>query len=280
MKIEVNNTVLFFDVDGEKYTPDGDVMREKPTLILLHGGPGGDHTAFKPIFSELTDAVQLIYIDLRGCGRSKRDVAGMDQLAVLAQDIYAFCQALSIVQPVILGQSFGGFIALKFAAMYPKTIGKLVLSSTTVKPNLERACQMFRQLGGEAAEQAARRYWLAPSSDHWDQYKALCLPLYQCKPIDEQMAQRAEPFNVDLCVQFSKHIQQFDISDLPAQVRCPTLILAGEKDPITTMQDAIEMHGLFGPNIAKLARFADAAHGVYKDQPQKCFDCLRQFIRD
>lgn len=40
MRIEVNGIRLFFDVEGAKLVPDGPVMREKPTLILLHGGPG------------------------------------------------------------------------------------------------------------------------------------------------------------------------------------------------------------------------------------------------
>lgn len=278
MKVTVNNTVLFFDVDGEKYTPDGEVMREKPTLILLHGGPGGDHTAFKPTFSELTDAAQLIYVDLRGCGRSERNLSGADKLSVLAADLYQLCQLLSIDRPIVLGQSFGGFVALQFAADYPQAIGKLILSSTMVKPNLDRVTHMFREVGGQQAEQVARQYWLEPSSENWQHYKAVCLPLYQCHPINEKMAQRAEPFNVDLCVQFAKQILAFDISDLPPRVGCPTLILAGEKDPITTLQDAIDMHALFEPGLASLVKFPHAAHGVYKDQPKECFDCIRAFL--
>ena len=40
MKIDIDDVTLFFDVDGESLVPDGAVMREKPTLLLLHGGPG------------------------------------------------------------------------------------------------------------------------------------------------------------------------------------------------------------------------------------------------
>jgi pimeloyl-ACP methyl ester carboxylesterase len=45
-------------------------MREKPTLLLLHGGPGFDHSIYKPTYSSLADCAQVIYLDHRGNGRS------------------------------------------------------------------------------------------------------------------------------------------------------------------------------------------------------------------
>jgi pimeloyl-ACP methyl ester carboxylesterase len=40
MHVLVNGVRLFFDVEGAQFVPDGPAMREKPTLLLLHGGPG------------------------------------------------------------------------------------------------------------------------------------------------------------------------------------------------------------------------------------------------
>jgi hypothetical protein len=45
MRVEVNGARIFFDVEGAKLVPDGPPMREKPTLILVHGGFGADHTS-------------------------------------------------------------------------------------------------------------------------------------------------------------------------------------------------------------------------------------------
>ena len=44
----VKNARIYFDVDGEGSTPAGAAMVEKPTLMVLHGGPGSDHSYFKP----------------------------------------------------------------------------------------------------------------------------------------------------------------------------------------------------------------------------------------
>lgn len=66
MKILIEpNVHLFVDIESVGLVPDASVMREKPTLILLHGGPGYDHASFKPAFSQLSDIAQIIYYDHR-----------------------------------------------------------------------------------------------------------------------------------------------------------------------------------------------------------------------
>ena len=45
MHIQVNGVRLFFDVEGAGLVPDGSRMRQKPTVLMLHGGPGAfDHS--------------------------------------------------------------------------------------------------------------------------------------------------------------------------------------------------------------------------------------------
>src|SRR3981081_3787529 len=71
MDVLVNGVRLFFDVEGTKRVPDGPVMRETPTLLMLHGGPGYDHSIYRPAYSALADIAQIIYLDHRGNGRSE-----------------------------------------------------------------------------------------------------------------------------------------------------------------------------------------------------------------
>lgn len=61
MFVGVNGVRLFVDVENASLAPDGGAMREKPALLLLHGGPGLDHSAFKLRFSGLSDVAQVIY---------------------------------------------------------------------------------------------------------------------------------------------------------------------------------------------------------------------------
>src|SRR5262249_48666063 len=89
----------FLDVEGAGQAPDGPAMREKPTLLLLHGGPGFDHSIYKPAYSSLADCAQVIYLDHRGNGRSDRGSKGAWSLAQWGDDIRAFCDVLGIERP-------------------------------------------------------------------------------------------------------------------------------------------------------------------------------------
>ena len=101
-------------------TPTPEAMVPKPTLVLLHGGPGSDHSSFRPYFDRFADTHQVVYVDHRGQGRSdgREDPAGWD-LDTWADDVVRLCDALEIERPVVLGLSFGGFVAIRYAARHP-----------------------------------------------------------------------------------------------------------------------------------------------------------------
>ncbi len=64
MKLSVNGTELFFDVVGSGLDAASG-FRQKPTLIILHGGPGFDHTYLRPWLDPLGEVAQLVYVDER-----------------------------------------------------------------------------------------------------------------------------------------------------------------------------------------------------------------------
>src|SRR5436305_2416287 len=108
MHVLVNGVRLFFDVEGAGLVPDGPTMREKPTLLMLHGGPGADHSIYKPDYAPLSDIAQIVYLDHRGNGRSEDGPREKWSLAQWGDDVRAFCDTLGIVDPIVLGASFGG----------------------------------------------------------------------------------------------------------------------------------------------------------------------------
>ena len=115
MLVHVNGVRLFVDVENSRLVPEGDRMREKPTLLLLHGGPGFDHSGFKPVFSALSDVAQIIYYDHRGNGRSENGVRSKWTLAQWGEEVKGLCDTLGIEKPIVLGMSFGGYVAQAYA---------------------------------------------------------------------------------------------------------------------------------------------------------------------
>src|SRR5262249_48307460 len=162
MFVEVNGARLFFDVEGAGLVPDGPSMRAKPTLVLLHGGPGFDHSGYKPAFSALADLVQIIYLDHRGNGRSGGEDADTWNLAQWGDDVRTFCDVLGVERPIVYGASFGGMVALAYATRHPGHPGKLILVSTEAAghSHLKRRVALFERLGGSEVGALARRRFL------------------------------------------------------------------------------------------------------------------------
>ena len=107
---QANGINLFFDTEGASLRDGGNAMRQVPAVILLHGGPGADHSIYKPDFTALTDVAQVIYLDHRGNGRSDDGPPEPWTLAQWANDLVAFCDALGIMTPVVYGASFSGVV--------------------------------------------------------------------------------------------------------------------------------------------------------------------------
>lgn len=281
MKVEVNGVRLFFEVGGRCLDDSRDPPRERPTLIVLHGAPGfSDHTAFRPAFTVLEDVAQVIYLDLRGAGRSDGDPDGNYSLEAWADDLVAFCDALDIDKPVVLGNSAGGMLAAVYAIRYPTHPGKLILSSTQARLDPQRCAAVFERLGGEVAREAALdSLERIGELSTFAAYGEHCMPLYNTTPQPRAFASAV--FRKELAIAFHTlggiwhtmdHLEQLD------RIMCPTLVLAGTEDPVTPIEDSEDIVARLDPDSTRFERFDNAGHGVWHDDPDRAFRVLREFI--
>ncbi|MAE93754.1 MAG: hypothetical protein CL910_03760 [Deltaproteobacteria bacterium] len=278
MRVHVNGVDLFFDVDGEELTPDGGSMREKPTLLLLHGGPGFDHSTFKPSFGVLTDQVQLVYLDHRGNGRSERGPTAAWNLDQWADDVRAFCEALGIERPIVMGQSFGGMVALAYATRHPDHPGKLVFSSTSARQQLPRMLERFLEVGGEGARAAAELFWTDPSPENLLTYTRDALSVYGREPTPPEFMTRVQ-WNLDVLFHFAPgEARTYDYLPGLAAVCCPTLVLGGSRDPVCPIEDQEDIAAALPAQHLRFERFEGCGHGVFRDDPERAFAVIREFI--
>lgn len=277
MYAHVNGARLYFDVDGAGLVPDGPTMRARPTVILLHGGPGFDHSGYKPIFTPLTDVAQLLYYDHRGQGRSDRSSPASWNLAQWADDLRGLCDALGIERPIIFGQSFGGMVAMAYAARHPEHPGKLVFSSTSARMDYPRMFAKFGSHDGELGA-IARAFWTDPSAATWAPYADRAMPAYQRTPRDPEAAARTI-HTPDVLFHFAGGEQKtMDLRAGLARVQVPTLVLGGEDDPVCPIETQAEIAAALPPGLMRFERFAGCGHGVYRDDPARAFALLREFI--
>ena len=254
-------------------------MRDKPTLVLLHGGPGYDHTSFKPAFSQLADIAQIVYYDHRGHGRSDARPPQEWTLDTFADDVVRLCDALGIRKPIVLGQSFGGFVAQRYLARHPGHPAKVILSSTSASLGLGRKLAMFETLGGPEARAVAQRFWTEPCAATYIPYLKLCKPLYSAVPTANRDAAQRATVKEDILFAWAGGEQQtLDLLPGLANVQCPVLVMAGELDPVCTLEDARDIVSALPQHLVQFERFEGCGHGVWRDAPAAAFARLRQFI--
>jgi proline iminopeptidase len=280
VRVDIGDGVrLFVDVVGSGLDPTPDAMVEKPVLVLLHGGPGFDHSSFRPYFDRFGDTHQVVYVDQRGHGRSDgRDDPSGWNLDTWADDVVRLCDALGIDRPVVMGTSFGGFVAIRYAARHPGHPSKLILSSTLARPHVELVESRFRALGGSQAAAAYRRVYGAgdQSVEAWLDFATHCLPVYNHTPSTLGPSRTRDNFDV------LQHFHQpFAAMDLRGDVRAiemPTLVIAGRDDPMTPPECSTEIVDLLRDGLGRLELVDDAGHGTFRDQPTTTERILRAFL--
>ena len=286
MQVLVNGVRLFFDVEGAKLVPDGPVMREKPTLLLLHGGPVFDHSIYKPAYSALADIVQIIYLDHRGNGRSEDGPLESWNLPQWGDDVRAFCDILGIASPIVLGVSFGGMVALAYTTRHPAHPCKLVLISTEAAggTHLDRRVALFERFGGPEVGALARRRFLEvqghPDQASLEAWRRLAMPLYTRIPRDPDAARRAVSRS-EVLHWFTRpggEAHTFDMFGDLHRIQCPTLILGGEDDPIHPIETQADIAAALSSHLVQFERFPNCRHAVVPDAPERAIAVIRNFI--
>jgi pimeloyl-ACP methyl ester carboxylesterase len=279
MRIRINGVSLFFEVEGTKLVQQGTDLLPRPTVVALHGGPGVDHATNRPYLSLLGNIAQVIHLDQRGNGRSDLSTPDCWNLETWADDVRAFCDALEIEAPIVLGTSFGGLVAQAYATRYPAHPRKLILCSTNPRFDLGRCLTMFQRLGGTSAMETAREFFTDVTPERLQRYIDICLPLYNRLPIRTPSPAPIERREV------ARHFVRgewhtFDFTQALARIRCPTLVLAGAYDPVLPIEGSEELVAAIPPGLASLQRFEECGHNLLAEQPERTIATIAAFLRE
>ena len=276
MHVDVNGTRLWFDVDGPALVPDGSEMRQRPTVVLVHGGPGVyDHSYFKPDFNRLAEHAQVVYVDLRGHGRSTWGNAAAWTFEACADDVRVFCDTVGIAEPIVFGHSMGGPIVLLYGAPHPGHAAGLIVQSGFARWDAPRLVEGFRSVAGdEVADIAGRSYRGETVPDEeWARVSAA----FGLRVPDNEPGART-PKNLELNAHGMELIRRLDIVDQLSRVGSPTLVSVGELDPITPVAAAEEIVGALPEGIAQLEVIDGAGHFTWMDAPDPFWAMIIEFI--
>jgi proline iminopeptidase len=262
------------------------VMGHGDPLLLMHGGPGLDHTSLLPL-QALADQFTLIFYDHRCNGRSEGAAVETMTWENLTADAEALREKLGFKQWAVLGHSFGGNVALEYALRYPQSLSHLILMDTGADAcwSRENAPRILAKRGySDAAVQAARRFFSGQvTSREWAPTIMKFMSAYSYRGFLVDMAHlalspgpspkmRAEP----AIFGFGHLLAGWTVMHRLGEIRQPTLVLAGRYDFLFPPEhQAILADRL--PN-AQLELVERAGHNPQMERTGEVVQIIRRFL--
>jgi len=256
MKIEIAGGIISTTVTGAGHP-----------VVLLHSLLA-DRGSFDRIVGPLAEQFQVIVPDLPGFGDSSTVAGGLTEIA--DRLVTAVRTLVGDERPIVLGNGFGGFIALHMALRHPALISRLVIADSGAAFS-EPGRQAFRDmaaaaaaLGLEAVAKTAMRRLFAPE-------------FQEANP--DLMAERQAAFLRTDPAAFRTActaLAALDIRGAVGRLTIPTLVLVGEHDEATPPAMSKELAGLL-PDAA-LIILPDCAHVPQLQRPEAFLAAIGPFI--
>ncbi len=280
MFANIRDTQIYFDIEGAGLVPHGNQMREKPIAFLIHGGPGADHTSYKPTFSTLSEKMQLVYFDHRGQGRSARGDKSTYTLDQNVEDMEALRQHLGLNKIIAIGGSYGGMVALTYAIRYPQNLSHLIVIATVPDSRfLQRAQEILHDRGTPEQIAIAQFLWNGnfETEQQLSDYFRIMQPLYSITADPTPVAQPQRILSIDAINEaFGGFLRSYNVLDQLHKITVPTLVIGARHDWICPPEFSEEIASAI-PN-SDLRIFEDSGHLIRLDEPEALLDAIAGFI--
>jgi len=250
---------------------------------MLHGFRGTHH-GLQLIADELKE-FEVIVPDLPGF--SEGEQLENYTLDAYVEWVHSFIEKQKFkTPPILLGHSFGSIVSSAYAAKYPKTISKLILLNPVGAPALEGPRIIMSKL-------AVFYYWVGtklPSNvaHKWltAQFVTFMITVTMSKTKDKKLrafihnehrryfssfhsaASVAQGFNVSI---------SHSVRDFAPSIKTTTLLIAADKDDVTSLTQQKELHKLF-PH-ATLKVIENVGHLTHYETPDQVARYIIDFIK-
>ena len=249
-------------------------------LVVLHGGPGLDHTHLRPWLDPLGDELRVLYVDERGQGRSERVDPATLTLEVFARDVDLLADALALERFALLGHSFGAIISTWHAINVGTAEAYVISGGGDSSENLMADVQASLEAMGEDGKPIAESWeWeqTVETPEDCAELMRIQNPFHFHGPPPPGFAEETVYVPEVLRHFASAGYGDFDYSPDLGRVARPTLILVGAQDRTTTTRAARVLHeGIHGSEYAELP---GAGHMSMIEAQDAYLGRVRDFLR-
>jgi len=210
---------------------------------------------------------RVIRPDLRGHGQS--EIPGPENLSIerLALDVVEIIDHLKYKQVHLAGSSAGAIIAMQTAIAYPGRIKTLAIFAST--PGLKHSLVDDQKWVSMIREKGVRRFLAETISDRFDQ-----------KRVDpgfiEWFLDEAARNNPELLARFVPMMKKVDLTDQIREIRCPTLAVVPDHDPISSMAQYEVLRERI-PDCEFIV-YEGLPHNITDAVPDRCAEELKRFL--
>jgi proline iminopeptidase len=272
---DINGCDLYYEIYGEG---------NAETIFFIHGGPGlGDCRGDVQTFSDLADKYQLVFMDMRGSGRSA-DVPPYTH-SQWVDDINTLRAYLNVDKIILHGASYGGFIVQEYVLKYPEHT-KAILLNVTAADNGHHHLAIENALNSNLDginEEGLERLFDGKVLSNED-FKALygaILPLYTMVQDKEAQKQKLDQIYYHYLTHnaaFYENLMSYDLKDRLHEINVPTLVTAGHRDWITPPECAEDIVSRI-PH-ANYVLFENYGHSLAREQGEAYKQLLRKFLNE
>jgi pimeloyl-ACP methyl ester carboxylesterase len=248
-------------------------------VLLIHGLAGCWQNWLENV-PRLGQERRVVALDLPGFGYSDMPVEGIT-IPGYGRYVRSFVERLDLGPCVIVGNSMGGFIAAELAIQFPEVCDRLVLvaaagiSTTSLRkrPTLTGA-RVFAAFASRTVAQN-ERVVTRPRLRHLALQMVARHPTRLKPDLTYELIQGGHKPGF---MPAMEALLRYDFRDRLPEIRCPTLIVWGEKDMLVPVEDAHEFERLV--RGARKVVLDDTGHIPMLERPATFNDCLLEFIAD
>ncbi|ORX34597.1 Alpha/Beta hydrolase protein [Kockovaella imperatae] len=255
-------------------------------VVVLHGGPGACHNYLLDYLELLGSGRAIIMYDQVGCGRSTRleddTYADLWVKETFVEELHRLIRCLGLSQVALLGQSWGGDLAMSYASAYPEHVTSLVVSSgLNSGKDAAQAC-IGRVAELPAEHQSAIERAIATSEYESEDYTKASQEYYDRFVVDDNTAPDHVKFSFQ---QLSSHVyrRMWGQSEFAAdgnllrthieniwRITCPTLVIYGSQDELAANQPRLYA-ALTGCKEKHMVVIQGGKHLTWLDDPDGYF---------
>lgn len=249
-------------------------------LIVLHGGPGMDHTMFRPYLDPLAEDFRVLYVDQRGQGRSERVDPATLTLEVFARDIDLLAEALGLDEYAVLGHSFGAIVTTWHAVNLGTATAYVISgggdSSEKLLADVEASLEAMREAGVPIAA-SWKQEQTVETEEELKELVRVQMPFHFAG--DPPPGYGDETIGTPDVLRHFANVGYGDFDFTPdlGRVQKPTLLVVGEQDRTTTTRAARVLHEGIGGS--ELVVIPGVGHMSLVEAQDEYLDAVRGFLR-